>query len=166
VRGTAFPGRAGVLAAALKARSRRSSRASASSSEVSISAVPAAGPPSATAAARVRRAATRAACWRNRGSRILMSTSSGVASSSDEIAPARIPTIWTSARSASVPTPSTPTPTIIRPMTGSTAMSEVLIDRISVWLSARLAASPYVRRVSPSSPRVFSRTLSNTTTVS
>ncbi len=41
-----------------------------------------------------------------------------------------MPTSCTRARSASVPTPSTPTPTIIRPITGSTAISEVLIERI------------------------------------
>ena len=65
-----------------------------------------------------------------------------------------------------MPTPSTPTPTINSPITGSTAMSEVLIERMRVWFSARFAASAYVRRVSPSRPRVFSLTLSNTTTVS
>ena len=37
---------------------------------------------------------------------------------------------------------------------------------MSVWLTARFAASAYVRLVRPSRPRVFSRTLSNTTTVS
>jgi hypothetical protein len=65
----------------------------------------------------------------------------GVASRIDDAAPARMPTICTSARSASVPTPSSPTPTTIRPSTGSTAISEVLIERISVWFSARFAAS-------------------------
>ncbi len=64
-----------------------------------------------------------------------------MASSSDDAAPATMPTICTSARSARVPTPSRPTPITISPITGSTAMSEVLIERISVWLSARLAAS-------------------------
>ena len=64
-----------------------------------------------------------------------------MASSSDDSAPARMPTICTRARSASVPTPSRPTPTTISPTTGSTAISEVLIERISVWFSARFAAS-------------------------
>ena len=59
----------------------------------------------------------------------------------DDSAPAMMPTICTRARSASVPTPSRPTPITSRPTTGSTAISEVLIDRIRVWLSARLAAS-------------------------
>jgi hypothetical protein len=42
---------------------------------------------------------------------------------------------------------------------------EVLIDRTSVWLTARFAASPYVLWLWLST-LVFSRTLSNTTTVS
>jgi hypothetical protein len=52
-----------------------------------------------------------------------------------------MPTICTRARSARVPTPSSPTPITISPTTGSTAINDVLIDRIRVWLSARLAAS-------------------------
>ena len=64
-----------------------------------------------------------------------------MASSTEDNAPAMMPTICTSARSASVPTPSSPTPITISATTGSTANREVFSDRTSVWLSARLAAS-------------------------
>ena len=50
--------------------------------------------------------------------------------------------------------------------TGSSATIEVLIDRMRVWLTARFAASPYVITDCPAMPRVFSLTLSKTTTVS
>ena len=65
-----------------------------------------------------------------------------------------------------MPTPSSPAPTNSRPATGSSAISEVLIERISVWLTARLAAPEYVMREPPRMPRAFSSTLSKTTTVS
>jgi len=42
----------------------------------------------------------------------------------------------------------------------------VLIERIRVWLTARFAASPYVRFGLRVMPLVFSRTLSKTTTTS
>ena len=45
-------------------------------------------------------------------------------------------------------------------------MRLVLIDRMKVWLTARLACSANVRRVVCSKPLVFSSTLSNTMTVS
>jgi len=50
--------------------------------------------------------------------------------------------------------------------TGSRATTEVLMERTRVWLTARLAASEYVRRVWVVMWAVFSRTLSKTTTVS
>ena len=59
----------------------------------------------------------------------------------EEYAPAASPTNSTSARSFNVPTPSRPAPTNSSPATGSSAMSEVLMERIRVWLTARLAAS-------------------------
>ena len=43
---------------------------------------------------------------------------------------------------------------------------EVFSERIRVWLIARLVASPYVRVLPAVMPRVFSWTLSNTTTTS
>ena len=55
----------------------------------------------------------------------------------DDSAPMNIPTSCTSARSCRVPTPRMPTPTTSRPMTGSSAISDVLIERIRVWFSAR-----------------------------
>ena len=77
-----------------------------------------------------------------------------------------MPTNSTRARSFSVPAPSRPAPTNRIDATGRSAVSEVLIDRTRVWLSARLAASLYVERWVVSRPAVFSRTLSKTTTVS
>ena len=77
-----------------------------------------------------------------------------------------MPTSCTSARSFSVPTPSSHTATTISETTGSTEIRLVLIDRMKVWLIARLACSAKVRRVVCSKPWVFSSTLSNTMTVS
>ena len=51
-------------------------------------------------------------------------------------------------------------------MTGSSAISEVLIERISVWFTARFAASEYVIRAVAARSLTFSFTLSKTTTVS
>ena len=51
-----------------------------------------------------------------------------------------MPTNSTSARSCSSPGPSTALPMNRMAATGSSAMSEVLIDLIRVWFSARLAA--------------------------
>ena len=65
-----------------------------------------------------------------------------------------------------MPTPSSPAPTNSSPATGSSAITDVLIERMSVWLIARLAASLQVIRALRSRPLVFSSTLSNTTTVS
>ena len=56
------------------------------------------------------------------------------------------------------------TPRIRR--TGSRATTEVFSDRIRLWLIARLAASPYVWWLFAVMPRVFSWTLSKTTTTS
>ena len=88
-------------------------------------------------------AAARPACASARyfGSRSLRSHTIGVARKIEEYAPAARPTNSTSARSLIVPTPSSPAPTNSSPATGSSAISEVLIERISVWLTARLAAS-------------------------
>ncbi len=65
-----------------------------------------------------------------------------------------------------MPTPSSHTATTISDRIGSTEMRLVLIDRMKVWLMARLACSAKVRRVVCSKPWVFSSTLSNTMTVS
>ena len=80
--------------------------------------------------------------------------------------PAAIPTNRASERSSKVPVPIRIDPMIRIEATGSRATTEVLIDRTSVWLTARLAASAYVRLVVARMWAVFSRTLSNTTTVS
>src|SRR3954447_25057366 len=117
-------------------------------------------------AAEARRARTRRRSACTSGSRSLRSATIGVASMIEEYVPAARPTKSTSARSLSVPTPSSPAPTKSSPATGSSAMIEVLIDRISVWLIARLAASLQVMRALRSSPFTFSSTLSKTTTVS
>ena len=77
-----------------------------------------------------------------------------------------MPTNWTSARSLRVPTPSTHTATTISDSTGMIEMRLVLIDRMKVWLMARLACSAKVRLVVCSKPLVFSSTLSKTMTVS
>jgi hypothetical protein len=58
----------------------------------------------------------------------------------DEYVPAAMPTNRASARSLSVPAPSRPAPTKRMAATGSSAMIEVLIERTSVWLTARFAA--------------------------
>jgi len=50
--------------------------------------------------------------------------------------------------------------------TGRTATTEVLIERTRVWLMARFTCCEKVRRVCPNRFAVFSRILSNTTTVS
>ena len=76
------------------------------------------------------------------------------------------PTSCTRARSFRVPTPSSQTAITISAMIGSTEIRLVLIDRMKVWLTARLACSAKVRRVVCSKPWVFSSTLSNTMTVS
>ena len=65
-----------------------------------------------------------------------------------------------------MPTPSSPAPTNSSPATGSSAISDVLIERIRVSLTARLAAPEYVTREPPRMPLAFSSTLSKTTTVS
>ena len=77
-----------------------------------------------------------------------------------------MPTSCTSARSFSVPTPSSQTATTISASTGSVDIRLVLIDRMNVWLIARLASSAKVRRVVCWKACVFSSTLSNTITVS
>ena len=75
------------------------------------------------------------------GSRSLRSASTGVAMQIEEYVPESMPTNSTSDRSFSSPLPSSSVPTIRIAVTGSSAMSEVLMDRTSVWFSARLAAS-------------------------
>ena len=113
-----------------------------------------------------RRASTRRRRACTSGSRSLRSATIGVARTIDEYAPAASPTNSTSARSLSVPTPSSPAPTNSSPATGSSAMTVVLIDRMRVWLTARFAASPHVMRADLSRSLTFSSTLSKTTTVS
>ena len=65
-----------------------------------------------------------------------------------------------------MPTPSNQTAITISARIGSTEMMLVLIDRMKVWLIARLACSAKVLRVVCSNPCTFSSTLSNTMTVS
>ena len=77
-----------------------------------------------------------------------------------------MPTNWTSARSLSVPTPKIQTATTISDSTGMLEIRLVLIERMNVWLMARLACSANVRLVVCSNPLMFSSTLSNTMTVS
>ena len=57
-------------------------------------------------------------------------------------------------------------PTTSSDRTGSTAMIEVLSDRISTSFIERLTTPEYVSRPLAPIPAVFSSTLSNTTTVS
>ena len=105
-------------------------------------------------------------CSRIAGSRSRSATSNGVARKTDENVPISMPTNSASAMSRSVPAPRMNAPTNRIAPTGSSATTEVLIDRTSVWLTARLAFSAYVNRDWSSVSAVFSRTLSNTTTVS
>src|SRR5690606_31219716 len=93
-------------------------------------------------------------------------TNSGVASSTEDTVPATVPTDITKARSFSVPAPSRPTPMTNRASTGSSVTSDVVIDRINTWLTARLDTSANVFLVRLSRPLLFSLILSNTTTVS
>ena len=65
-----------------------------------------------------------------------------------------------------MPTPSSHTATKISARTGRTEIKLVFIDRMKVWLTARLACSAKVLRVVCWKPWVFSSTLSNTMTVS
>ena len=58
----------------------------------------------------------------------------------EEYVPDSMPTNSTSARSFSSPAPSRPAPMNRIAATGSSAMTEVLMDRTRVWLSAWLAA--------------------------
>ena len=52
-----------------------------------------------------------------------------------------------SAMSRRVPAPRMKAPTTSSEATGSTPTTEVLIERMKVWLTARLASSAYVERV-------------------
>ncbi len=74
------------------------------------------------------------------GSRSLRSTSSGVATHSEEYVPTIMPTNRASDRSFSVPAPNSVVPMNRIAATGRIATSEVFSDRISVWFSALLAA--------------------------
>ena len=69
-------------------------------------------------------------------------------------------------RSFRVPAPSSPAPTNKIEPTGKSAIKEVLKDLTKVWFTARFAACEYVLFPLAAIPLVFSRTLSNTTTVS
>jgi hypothetical protein len=107
-----------------------------------------------------------------RASRALISGSfsrsseySGAATNSVEYAATIVPTKIDSEMSVSVCAPSHSAPMNRIAPVGSAATTVVLIERISVWLTARLTDSPNVRPdFSPS--RVFSRILSKTTVVS
>ncbi len=71
-----------------------------------------------------------------------------------------------SAMSRRVPAPSTTAPMKRIDPTGRMATIDVLMDRTRVWLTARFTDCANVRRDSCPSSAVFSRILSNTTTVS
>lgn len=80
--------------------------------------------------------------------------------------PTRMPMSSASEMSRSVSAPRAPAPMKRIAATGSAATTLVLIDRTSVWFTARLTDSANVRRDSSPSAEVFSRILSKTTTVS
>ena len=80
--------------------------------------------------------------------------------------PSITPMSWMSARSRNVPTPSIHTATTMSATIGNAEITEVEMERTTVWLTARFASSAYVERRESSTPEVFSRTLSNTITVS
>ena len=65
-----------------------------------------------------------------------------------------------------VPAPSRNAPMARIEPIGSSATTEVLIDRTRVWFAASSTSSAKVRRRWPVRSAVFSRTLSNTTMVS
>ena len=92
--------------------------------------------------------------------RSVRSHTMGVARNSEEYAPDARPTKRINARSSMVPTPRMPAPTKSNPATGNSEMSDVLIERISVWFTARFAASENVIREPASRSREFSLTLS------
>ena len=77
-----------------------------------------------------------------------------------------MPTKSTSERSSSTPGPRNTAPTASTAAIGRRPMTVVLIERTIVWLTARLAAWANVSRPLANASVVFSRTLSNTTTVS
>ena len=71
-----------------------------------------------------------------------MLTRKGVARKIEETVPQITPMSWINARSLRVPTPMSHTATIMSARMGSTEITVVEIDRITVWLMARLACSP------------------------
>src|SRR5690606_6494471 len=91
---------------------------------------------------------------------------SGAATNSVEYVATMMPTKIDSEMSVSVSAPNQNEPMKRIAPTGSAATIEVLIDRMSVWLTARLTDSPKVREEFSPSSVVFSRILSNTTVVS
>ena len=80
--------------------------------------------------------------------------------------PTMMPTNSASAMSRSVPAPSSPAPMNRIEPTGRMPTTEVVMDRTSVWFTARFTFSTKERSGSSSAPIVFSRILSKTTTVS
>ena len=100
------------------------------------------------------------------GSRSRIAASNGVAIKIDEYAPVARPIKSARDKSFNVPAPRSPAPTKRIEPTGSKATMVVLIDRMTVWLIARLAACEYVIFDVEVIDRVFSRTRSKTTTVS
>ena len=65
----------------------------------------------------------------------------------EDSVPAIMPMNKVSAMSRRVPAPRMKAPTTSSEATGSTPTTEVLIERMKVWLTARLASSAYVERV-------------------
>src|SRR3954463_4466692 len=108
----------------------------------------------------------RSAIARYWGSRSFHHASIGAATKIDEYEPMNSPAASASAKSSSDLAPNTPVPTISNESTGISATNEVDSERISTWLSEVLTISPYVTRPVAVMRRWFSRTLSNTTTVS
>jgi hypothetical protein len=77
-----------------------------------------------------------------------------------------IPMNKASEMSRRVPAPKTKAPMNKIAATGRTATIEVLMERTSVWFTARLTRSAKVAVSENSTSKVFSRILSKTTTVS
>ena len=83
-------------------------------------------------------------CAATAGSRLRSETSTGVAMKIEENVPAMMPTNSASAMSRSVPAPRMNAPMNRMPLTGSSATTEVLIDRTRVWFTARFDSSAWV----------------------
>src|SRR5205823_5827429 len=104
---------------------------------------------------------TRAAMFRNFGSRSLSSASIGEATKIEEYVPDATPTNRANAKSFRVEPPNSRSDRI-----GSSTTNDVFTDRINTWFSEMFTTPEYVSRVTIDSDSVFSFTLSKMTTVS